>query len=542
VTSFLSHTPWWKKAVIYHVYLRSFADGNGDGIGDIAGLRSKLRYFTPDSLNVDAIWLSPLHPSPNADWGYDVSDYLSIHPDYGTLAEFDKLIHEAKAQNLRILLDFVPNHTSIMHPWFREAVADPTSPKRDWYFFRQPLPDGRPPNNWTCKFGGSVWNPAENAPDKVFYLSSYLPEQADLNWRNPEVQTNMCKVLDFWLSRGIAGFRIDAAYRLMKDPDLQDNPLHPEHTENNSPTYTEQIHLHDENHPDIPKALAMLQSTSTHFQGVLLGEVFAHNQEQYALYYGTTDTPLFDLVFDFHLADAPWDATAFKDVLKNSAKIFPTHGWPAWALSNHDRSRHASRYDPNDDYPERTIAAAFISMTLRGTPILYMGEEIGMRDVPIPPPKIQDPLTFQVPGMGRDMARTPMRWHSWKENEGTGFTTGTPWLPEGDAQETRDVESQRTNPSSLFHTYRKLLMLRKSRYSLQTGNLSLVDSSSDILAYTRTLRKEHTHIAVNMGTTTLPLPQVFSSGTVLLSSDESLPTGTIAPQILRAGDAIILAQ
>ena len=479
---------WWRDGVIYQIYPRSFMDSNGDGIGDLEGIRRRLDHLV--WLGVDGIWLSPCFPSPMKDFGYDVADYCDIDPAFGSLADFDHLLAEAHARGIRIVLDFVPNHTSDHHPWFVESRRDRASSKRDWYVWRDPKPDGSPPNNWLAAFGGGAWEWDEATAQ--FYLHSFLKEQPDLDWRNGQVERAMHGVLRFWLDRGVDGFRIDVVQKLVKDAELRDNPLVEGVT-----GYFGQRHIHDENHPDVHALLRRLRALLDGYpERMAVGEVYLFDPPEVAKYYGRGDE--LHLAFNFNFTFSPWSAEAFRERIEAFERALPPEAWPDVVLSNHDNSRHASRFDDPEWGEDRARVAALMLLTLRGTPFLYYGEEIGMRDVPIPEESMQDPLAHNVhPKLGRDPERTPMQW---EPGPGAGFGSAQPWLPVGADADVRNVLGQRADPASLLHLYRDLIALRRDTPALYAGSYRTLASPPEVLAYERVAPGSRAVVALNFGT------------------------------------------
>jgi alpha-glucosidase len=476
---------WWRDGVIYQIYPRSFMDGSGDGVGDLAGIRSRLEHLS--WLGVDGIWLSPCFRSPMADFGYDVADYRDIDPLFGTLADFDALLAEAHARGIRVVLDMVPNHTSDQHPWFLESRSSRTSPKRDWYVWRDPKPDGSPPNNWLSAFGGPAWEPDPTTGQ--LYLHSFLREQPDLNWRNPEVVRAMHDVLRFWFDRGVDGFRIDVIHRIAKDPALRDNPvIEPSHG------FYGQQHVHDENHPDVHEMLRGLRGVADGYpERMLVGEVYILDPEKVARYYGRGDE--LHLAFNFTLMRQPWDAAAMAREIARFDALVPPEGWPDVVLSSHDAPRHASRYDDPVFGEDRARVAAMMLLCARGTPFLYYGEEIGMRNVKIPPERLQDPLARTLhPNVSRDPERTPM---PWQPGAGAGFSAGEPWLPIGPDADVRNVAAQRGNRASLLWLYRDLIALRRALPALHRGSFALRDAPEGVFAFERRHGAQRALVALN---------------------------------------------
>ncbi len=390
---------WWRGGVIYQIYPRSFQDTNDDGIGDLRGIISRLDYLNDGSdrsLGVDAVWLSPTFPSPMKDFGYDVSDYRGVHPDFGDLAAMDELIAACHQRGLRLLLDFVPNHSSDQHPWFVESRSSRSNPKRDWYYWRDAAPGGGPPNNWLSAFGGGAWE--WDDATRQYYLHSYLKEQPDLNWRNPEVVAAMHDVLRFWLRRGVGGFRIDVMGMVLKDPQMRDNPPDPSWTpESGLPQRASQIWQYNRNWPEVIDAVRGIRRVLDEFpERMAVGEVFGP-PETLAWYLGGEALDGLNLAFNFHLIGgygAPhtrWQAAAFRELIDDAQRALPPGAIPAYVLGNHDQPRLVSRYGR-----EAAPAAAVLLLTLPGTPFVYYGEEIGMADVPIDEARAQDPARHET--------------------------------------------------------------------------------------------------------------------------------------------------
>jgi alpha-glucosidase len=409
---------WWQLGIIYQLYPRSFRDSNDDGIGDLPGVIERLDYLK--WLGIDALWLSPIHPSPMKDFGYDISDYLDIDPLFGTLADFDALVVKAHERGLRIILDFVPNHTSDQHPWFVESRSSRHNLKRGWYIWRDPASDGGPPNNWLSRFGGSAW--AWDAATGQYYYHAYLEEQPDLNWRNPEVKTAMFEVLRFWLDRGVDGFRVDAIKQLIEDEQLRSNPPNPDYRSGQSP-YRQWLPLYTTDQPEVHDILIQMRRVLDEYaERMMMAEIYDLPLDRLMAYYGAEGKEA-HMPFNFELIRLPWDARVIAAGIAAYEAALPLYGWPNWVLGNHDQPRIASRVGP-----AQARVAAMLLLTLRGTPTLYYGDEIGMQDVEIPPGLMQDPWEKNVPGLrlGRDPARTPMQWD---KSLNAGFTQGRPWLP-----------------------------------------------------------------------------------------------------------------
>jgi len=479
--------PWWHGAVIYQVYPRSFADADGDGIGDLAGIRQRLDHLrgADGSLDVDALWLSPIYPSPLHDFGYDVSDYCGIASEFGTLDDFDALVADAHARGLRVLMDLVPCHTSIEHPWFVEARTSRDSPRRDWYVWADPGSDGGPPSNWESVFGGSAWEWDEASGQ--FYLHTFYREQPNLNWRNPAVAEAMADVMSFWFRRGVDGFRVDAIFAAVHDAELRDNP--PLRRAHMIPGFGGDVGhdpLWSMARPEVHDVVRHLRRVADEFPGrLLVGEAYVP-VEELARYLGDGRDDEFHLAFDFELLHSPWEYQHLALAIERSEALHPAGAWPTYALSNHDQSRHATRWGA-----ERARAAAFMLLTLRGVAVLYMGEEIGMGDAPIA--ILPEPPFDRA---GRDGMRTPMQWDG---SPGGGFSAGTPWLPLVD-QATRNVADQREDPSSLLALYRELIAARRISEALRRGtHRSFFDVAPEVLCWLREADDERVVVLLNTG-------------------------------------------
>ncbi|WP_036534987.1 alpha-amylase family glycosyl hydrolase [Oceanobacter kriegii] len=470
---------WWKEGVIYQIYPRSFQDSNADGIGDIRGIIQRLDYLndgSTSSLGVSAIWLCPVYPSPQADFGYDVADYLNIDPCYGTLTDLDALIEAAHSRNIRVIMDMVLNHTSDQHPWFQQSLLGDQSDKQDWYIWHE----GRQrPTNWESCFGGSGWSWSEQR--QAWYYHSFLPQQPDLNWRNPAVVDAVRNVLEFWMERGIDGFRLDVVNYYFKDQQLRNNPVD---WFKIARPYDRQRHLHDKDQPEMHEALqAMRQWVEQYPERILIGEVFTGDEDncQLAASYCGRDDQL-HLAFNLEFLHCRFDASAFKRAIKRWNEALGKHNWPCYTLSNHDVKRHISRYAASERTPWRARLLATMLLTLRGTPVLYYGEEIGMPEQRVPRKQLQDPVGLHYWPLfpGRDGCRRPMMWS--KPNSFTSATTS--WLPD-DAESEHTVANQEYNPGSLLNWYRTLIWLRHQYPALSKGSMKLLESHPDILAWER---------------------------------------------------------
>jgi alpha-glucosidase len=474
---------WWRHGVVYQIYPRSFQDSNGDGVGDLAGIRSRLDHLagSPHSLGIDAIWLSPFYPSPMADYGYDVSDYCDVHPMFGTIADFDGLVADAHARGIRVLIDLVPNHTSEQHPWFIEARSSRENPKRDWYVWGDPRPRGRPPNNWRSAFKrvGSAWSFDERTGQ--YYLHHFLPQQPDLNWWNPQVREAIEGVLRFWLDRGVDGFRIDVAHGIIKDQQLRDNRF-----------VWLRRHRYggrwDWDRPEVHEVHRSFRRILDSYGDRMAAGEIDLDLPRLVRYYGTAADELhLGLNLDFN--KIPWDPGRFGAAVDQMERLVPADAWPNYALSNHDRSRHATRFDDGTGIGRvRARVAALMLLTLRGTPFLYYGEEIGMSDVPIP-----RELATDIDG--RDPCRTPMQWDG---SPNAGFTTGRPWLPLAADVAGSNVDAQREDPASMLSLYREIIAERRRSPALHAGRYrALRRAPRGVLAYLRETKDEAVLVALN---------------------------------------------
>ncbi|HEY3392536.1 MAG TPA: alpha-amylase family glycosyl hydrolase [Lacipirellulaceae bacterium] len=475
---------WWQRGVIYQIYPRSFQDSNGDGVGDLPGVLSRLDYL--EWLGVDAIWLSPIYPSPMADFGYDISNYTDIEPVFGTLADFDRLVAEAHRRSIKIVLDFVPNHTSSEHPWFLESRSSRDNPKRDWYIWRDPEPGGGPPNNWLSNFGGSAWQLDKRTGQ--YYYHAFLGEQPDLNWRNPEVQDAMLDVLRFWLDRGVDGFRVDVIWHIVKDDQFRDNLPDPEYKPHHAP-HRQLLATYNTDRPEVHDIIARMRGVLDEYEEkMMVGEIYLP-MERVIEYYGAQGSGV-HLPFNFQLIELPWHSRALADAIERYEALLPSHGWPNWVLGNHDNPRIASRIGA-----AQARVAAMLLLTLRGTPTLYYGDEIAMHNVPIPPERVQDPFEKNVPGLGlgRDPARTPMQW-SGASN--AGFTAGSPWLPIAEDFTSRNVEAQSADPKSILTLYRRLIQLRREQPALSIGSYAPIPTQGDLLAYRRNFERGRRYLVL----------------------------------------------
>ncbi len=499
---------WWHEAVFYQIYPRSFFDANGDGVGDIEGIRTQLDYLT--SLAVDALWISPIFPSPMADFGYDVSDYCNVDPVFGTLEDFDRLLSEAHDRGLRVILDWVPNHTSQEHPWFRDARSSQDSEHRDWYIWRDARSDGSLPNNWL-----SSWN---NEPDWTFdegsgqyYLHCFLPEQPDLNWANVRVREAMADTLRFWLDRGIDGFRMDVIHLVGKDPDLPNDP--------DDLLFVGHVPLNDVpvTHDYLRELRRVLEEYPDDRMSV--GEVYLLDPEAVATYYGDQDE--LDLSFNFLSLLTPWRAEAWRDLITRTENAhLNVDAWPTWVLSNHDNQRVASRLGGD---PVKIRSSAILLLTLRGTPFMYQGEELGLLNGEIPEDRVVDPGS-------RDGCRTPMPWtsdypHGW---------WGEPWLPFAADRVGYSVETQIDDDESYLHFFRSVLALRRSQPALRRGTFENLNVESHVLRFDRCAGGDVVSVWVNFGREACAIDMQGRS--ILLRSGGAIDEALLAP-----GEAVVVA-
>lgn len=486
---------WWKEAVVYQIYPRSFFDSNGDGVGDIEGIIQKLDYLNGEknSLGIDAIWLSPINPSPMVDFGYDISDYKDIDSIFGDLEIFKKLIKEAHKRDIKILMDLVVNHTSNKHPWFIESSSSKDNAKRDYYIWADPV-NGKPPNNWMAAFGGNAWELDTNTGQ--YYYHGFTVEQPDLNWRNKKVQKEINNVIKFWLDLGVDGFRLDVVNYYIKDERLRSNPI--DLLKGLRP-YDIQIHKYDRDRKETHQILKKFRKILDSYIGdrVSIGEVFIEppgNPKLANSYLGDNDE--LHMAFNFAFLYSKWNAFSFRDEIISWEKALDKESWPNYTLSNHDQIRHIGRYKKGKETIPRAKLAALLLLSLRGTPFLYYGEEIGMEDEPLPKHKIMDPLgkKYWPIFSGRDRTRLPMCWNS---NEYAGFSVSEPWLPVNKNYKKINVEHSIQDENSLFHTYKKLIQIRKDSKVLRRGEIEILKSNPLILAYIRRYKSENILVLLN---------------------------------------------
>jgi len=523
---------WWQSGIVYQVYPRSFHDANGDGVGDLEGIRRRLPYLA--ELGVDAVWLSPIFPSPMADFGYDISDYTGIDPVFGTLEQFDALLEAAHGHGLKLLLDLVPNHTSDRHPWFIESRTSRDNPKRDWYIWKDPAPDGGPPNNWLSEFGGGAWE--YDAQTKQYYCHTFLAAQPDLNWRNPAVRRAMYDVMRFWLKRGVDGFRVDVIWHLIKDDQFRDNPPDPNYAPGEQKPKRALIPLYTGDRPEVHEVITEMRRVIDEFPNrLLIGEIYLP-VERLVAYYGR-DLSELHLPFNFALLNALWQAGTIAELVEEYERLLPPGGWPNWVLGNHDRPRIATRVGA-----AQARIAAMLLLTLRGTPTIYYGDEIGMEQVAIPDEIARDPVAHNLPGLGlgRDGCRTPMQWDAGRY---AGFSKAEPWLPlETDYQE-RNVAVLRADDKSIYQLHRRLIALRRGHPALQVGSYRPLAASGDVLAFVRETADERILVALNMGAepAAVQFPPGTAGGRLLLSTFLDRTDERIADSVdLRGNEGVMV--
>jgi alpha-glucosidase len=523
--------PWWQTGVIYQIYPRSFQDSDGDGVGDLRGITARLDYLA--DLGIDAIWISPVFRSPMADFGYDVSDHTDIDPLFGSLADFDGLLEAAHGRGLKVILDLVPNHTSDRHPWFLESRASRDNPKRDWYIWRDPRPDGGPPTNWQSEFGGSAWT--QDAATGQFYYHAFLAAQPDLNWRNPAVREAIYDVMRFWLDRGVDGFRVDVIWHLIKDDQFRDNPANPSY-QPGMPPHHAVVPLYTADRPEIHDVVVeMRRVVNAYSQRVLIGEIYLP-VERLVAYYGR-DLDGLHLPFNFALLGAEWNARLIARLIEEYEAALPSGGWPNWVLGNHDKPRIASRVGP-----DQARIAAIVLLTLRGTPTIYYGDELGMEQVPIAADQVRDPFERNVPGqgLGRDGCRTPMPWDA---GEGAGFSHHPPWLPLEAGHRQRNVDNLSKDRTSILNLYRRLIAARRRTPALSRGKFRPLAATGDLLLYLREADARKVLVALNLGRDPVSVTILTLSleGTIMVSSfgdrDEEAIDGSVD---LRANEGVVV--
>jgi alpha-glucosidase len=517
---------WWQKGIIYQIYPRSFQDTNGDGVGDLKGILLRLDYL--EWLGVDAIWISPIYESPMADFGYDISNYCNIHPIFGSLTDFDELVKEVHRRKMKLILDLVPNHTSSQHPWFLESRSSRDNPKRDWYIWKDAAPDGGLPNNWLSVFGGPGWEWDEKT--RQYYYHAFLKEQPDLNWRNPDLQQAMLQTMRFWLDRGVDGFRVDVMWHMIKDDQFRDNPPNPDY-QSHQATYEKLIPLYSTDQPEIHEVVRMMRAVMDEYDArVMIGEIYLPLQ-RLVKYYGV-DNQGSHLPFNFQLLGLPWGARHLFSAVEEYEAALPSGGWPNWVLGNHDQPRIISRLGG-----AQAKIAALLLLTLRGTPTIYYGEEIGMTDVAIPPEEIQDPQGLNMPGLNlsRDPSRTPMQWD---ESPYAGFSKVKPWLRLPYNYPRINVKVETLDVLSMLNFYKRLIELRRNEPALSVGTYRSVFSDKQIIVYLREANESRFMIVLNM----THRPCFFASeplkfqGVIELSTEPERIGATVGNGLSLSGD------
>jgi alpha-glucosidase len=525
--------PWWKSGIIYQVYPRSFKDSNNDGVGDLQGIIDKLGYL--QWLGITAVWLSPVYPSPMADFGYDISDYTGIHPLFGTMDDLQCLVDELHKREMKLILDLVPNHSSDQHPWFLQSRSSKNNPKRDWYIWKDAQAGGGPPNNWLAAFGGSAWEWDEQTGQ--YYMHSFLKEQPDLNWRNPEVLEAMSSVMAFWLDKGVDGFRIDVLWHIIKDNQWRDNPVNPDYKPHMA-TYEKLLPFYSTDQPEVHSIVSKLRAVLDNYEDrMMIGEIYLP-VHKLVTYYGQ-DNKGVHLPFNFQLIFSPWIAHDIALLIDQYEGALPAEGWPNWVLGNHDQCRIASRIGR-----EQAKIAAILLLTLRGTPTIYYGDEMGMVDVPIPEEEIVDPMGINMPGknLSRDPARTPMQWNA---NVNGGFSGTKPWLRLDKAFVRNNIAAQKEDEYSILTLYRNLIRLRSTEPALSVGNYFPVGSNNQFIAYKRT-NPGNTSFLVILNLMHKPCPfhirDFHFEGTVVVSTSPELEGHVIKDKITLSGDeGIVIA-
>lgn len=523
---------WWQTGVFYQVYPRSFQDSNGDGVGDLKGILQRLDYL--EWLGITAIWISPVYPSPMADFGYDISDYTDIHPLFGTLQEFDELLRAAHAKNLKVILDLVPNHTSHQHPWFIASKSSKNNPKRDWYIWKDAKSDGSPPNNWLSVFGGSAWEWDEHTGQ--YYYHAFLKEQPDLNWRNPHVQKAMMEVMRFWLDRGVDGFRVDVMWHMIKDEQLRDNPVNYSY-EAHMATYEQLLPVYSTDQPEVHDIVHRMRGVlDSYHEKMMIGEIYLPIHKLVS-YYGI-DNKGVHLPFNFTLISLPWEAQKIATAIDEYEGALPVNSWPNWVLGNHDQPRITSRVGI-----QQSKVAAVLLLTLRGTPTIYYGEELGMRDVPIPFDEVKDPQGLNMPdkNLSRDPFRTPMQWD---DSDNSGFSTATPWLRVALDNKRVNIKNQKTDPYSHLWLYKKLISLRQSQPSLMSGHYKPLYADHQAFAYMRHLPGEKSFVIVlNLSHRPCYLDlECVNAGTIVVSTSAEGEGRKLTQSLQLSGDDALVIE
>lgn len=500
---------WWKTGIIYEVYVRSFKDSSGDGLGDLKGIMDKLDYL--QWLGIEAIWLTPFYPSPMKDMGYDIADYKGVDPMFGNMEEFDRLLREVHRRDMKMIIDFVPNHTSDQHPWFLESKASKDNPKRDWYYWKDADTDGNPPNNWLSVLGGSAWEWDEKT--QQYYYHAFLKEQPDLNLNNPEVQQAVLDVMRFWLDKGVDGLRVDVMWHLVKDEKWRDNPVNPDFDPKTSPECDRLLQLFSCDQPEVHDVVCKFRELMDAYgDKVMMGELYLPIHQLVA-YYGAENEGA-HLPGNFQLLFTDWSAQKIGILIDQYEAVLPQKAWPNWVIGNHDRRRLIDRIGK-----DQTKVAAMLLLTLRGTPILYYGDEIGMSNVKIPEDEWKDPQGILQPGknLSRDPQRTPMQWD---DSDNAGFTIGKPWLRIGKNYKVNNVQHQKKEHGSLLNFYKALIALRQKEPALYRGDYYPVITDGKVLAYLRKYKDKSFLVVLNLTDKTVKFrpEKKYLKGKVVLST------------------------
>ncbi len=525
---------WWQKGIIYQVYPASFQDTNGDGYGDLPGICSRLDYL--QWLGIDAIWISPIYPSPMVDMGYDISDWRGIHPMFGTMDDFDRLLAACHECGIRVILDFVPNHTSDQHPWFQQSRSSRDDPRRNWYIWKSPAPGGGPPNNWLSTFGEDAWEWDEATGQ--YYYHAFFRQQPDLNWRNPEVQEAMLDIMRFWLDKGVDGFRVDVMWHLMKDRFFRDNPPNPDYRPEQMIPSKQFLEVYSADQPEVLDVVTLMRSVVDEYrERLLIGEVYL-SVDELMEFYGRQEILGAHLPYNFQLVVLPWKAMDIYAAINKYEGSLPDFAWPNWVLGNHDKSRIATRVGP-----AQARVAAILLFTLRGTSTIYYGDEIGMHDVDVPPKARRDPIERMFPSRGfhRDPQRAPMQWSA---EPCAGFCPANPWLPMADDYEQVNVQRQKQDENSMLMFYHRLIHLRQSEPALRIGRYRPAGVQGNVFAFFREYGEKGFLVAVNLGhehgTLTLP-PRLRCRAEVVVSTHPERTSRRIAEEIPLAADEGFIA-
>ncbi|CAN5432232.1 alpha-amylase family glycosyl hydrolase [soil metagenome] len=532
-------THWFRNTVLYQIYPRSFFDANGDGIGDLRGITQRLRYLNgdDDSLGMGAIWLSPFYPSPMDDFGYDVMDHCNVDPIFGNLDDFTQLLEEAHKRSIKVFIDFIPNHTSYMHTWFQESKSSLDDPRRDWYVWRDPGPDGGPPNNWLGVFGGSAWEFDEAT--RQYYLHSFLTQQPDLNWENAGVREAIKQIMRFWLDMGVDGFRVDAVYWISKDTKFRNDPPNKDFEASSADPYYQLSHINSKQGPKLYKYMGemakVLHSYADRFMIVEAAPDFSDISKSYLDLYRNVDASV-SAPFNFEGIFTPWKAEAFRAFIDRYQEGMHPLYVPVYCLGNHDHDRLLTRIGEG---PARV--AAMLQLSLPGMPVVYYGDELGMASAEIAPEDVRDRFELQQPGkgLGRDPGRMPMQWNG---SEHAGFSKNKPWLPVNADYTRKNADAQQLDPNSMLNLYKGLLRLRKSSETLRHGSYESFDAGSNIYCFERRLPDETLFVVLNFSDDDAVAKNSILSGKVLVSTylDEEPPVLNNGELKLRPHEGVIL--